>query len=240
MDTRSLLLYLSLKYQGDWEKIYHSIATKEDVDYNEVENTAKAFKGNFITIIDKEYPTVLQRTFRPPFVLFYQGNIDLLNSENIIGVLCGREVRREDYHNAELILNNDLNVTYLVGSAKNDMDKHILTFKKPTIAVLGHSLTARQPLENYESYDLVLTEVPPNVIEITQYTLMYRFRIIAGLCTKELVITAPKKSGVALAVNQTLEIGKDVLVVPKLEPELLNYQLLEEGAIGCVRANQLI
>lgn len=239
-EARGTLLYLALKYQGNWDSIYNAIITKEDIDDEALENTVNAFKGNFITIVDQEYPTKLRQTFKPPFVIFYQGDINLISNENIVSVSCGRNVSREDYRNAEQLLKNDYDLTYLVGSTKNDMDKYVASFSKPTIAVIGHSLMAVQPLNEYEKFDLVLTEIPPNVIDITKEGLMMRTRIISSLCDKELVISAKKYSGTTVIVNQALELGKDVLVVPKLNQNLLNFQLLEEGAIGCTRANQLI
>lgn len=239
MEVRKILLYLALKYKGDWDKIYRAVELKEDINEKDVKSTFNAFKGNFITILDEEYPAKLKNALHPPFVLFYQGNIDLLKNKNIISVSCSRNVSRIDYHNATQILSNKFDVTYLVGSTKNDMDKEITRYGKPTIAVIGHSLMAKQPLDDYDKFDLVITEVPPNVIEITKDGMMWRTRTIAGLCDKELVISAPKMSGTAVVVNWTLELGKDVLVIPKIEEDLLNTQLLEEGAICCVSPRQL-
>lgn len=238
--AQAYLLYYSLKYQGDWHEIYRAVANKEEVDYETLENTVNSFQGKFITILDEEYPEKLRQSFQPPFVLYYQGDISLLKNENIISVSCTRNPNRQDYHIADEVLKNDLNLTYLISSLKNDMDKHVLSLKKPTIAVLGHSLMEKQPMENYDTCDLILTELPPNTLEYSSQTLMARTRIIASLCDKEFVINAMLHSGTAVIVSHSLNLGKDVLVAPNIDRETLNFALMEDGAKLCYKPQHLL
>jgi len=57
---------------------------KEDVDFRELNKFTKEYKGKYFTIVDKEYPNKLKMIDRPPFVIFYKGNLDLLNEKKII------------------------------------------------------------------------------------------------------------------------------------------------------------
>ena len=231
---RNTLLYLSLKYHGDYFSILNALKNKEDVDYDTVMKTADRFNGHFITYLDDEYPSNLRNYFRPPFVLFYEGDINLLKHKNIVAISCTRDTDKNDYENANIILKNDLDVVYLIVSLKNEMDTYILSLGKPTIAMLGHSLLLKP--DNIKC-DLVLTECTPDNLDITQETMMRRIGIMAGLATKQLVLSCKNNSGSVFLVENMLNLGKDVLVVPKIN--MFNAELIGEGAIPCTRALQL-
>lgn len=69
LDARDILLYLTLRYNGDWDKIYDAIRNKEDIDYEDAEKVLDEYPGEYITMLDKEYPTILKQCYKPPFVL---------------------------------------------------------------------------------------------------------------------------------------------------------------------------
>ena len=68
--ARNLLAYLAVKYSQNWNDMFKAIKTKENVDYETIENTIATLKGDYITIIDADYPEELKHIFRPPFVIF--------------------------------------------------------------------------------------------------------------------------------------------------------------------------
>ena len=68
--ARNLLAYLAVKYSQNWNDMFNAIKTKENVDYETIENTIATLKGDYITIIDDSYPEELKHIFRPPFVIF--------------------------------------------------------------------------------------------------------------------------------------------------------------------------
>jgi len=51
---------------------------QEKVNYKELEIFKKEYKNKYITILDKKYPSKLKAINKPPFVLFYKGDINLL------------------------------------------------------------------------------------------------------------------------------------------------------------------
>jgi len=69
---RDIIVYLAVKYNGDWNKIYEAIKNKEIVDEPTVVSTvAKAYKKyKIIAIIDGDYPDSMKKIYKPPFVLF--------------------------------------------------------------------------------------------------------------------------------------------------------------------------
>ena len=75
---REILLYFAIEYFGDWDKIYSALEQKIEPDYKLVKRYEKEYTNKFITIIDKEYPESLKNVTRPPFVIFYEGDISLL------------------------------------------------------------------------------------------------------------------------------------------------------------------
>ena len=87
-----ILIYFAIKYEGDWDKIYSAINKKEKVEQKDLEETLAKNTSKCITLISDNYPQKLKTIYKPPFVLFYKGNIDLLNTQNkTIGVVGSRK-----------------------------------------------------------------------------------------------------------------------------------------------------
>jgi DNA processing protein len=91
MKARDILIYLAIKYSGDWSLIYQAIKNKEKVDLEDVEIVCKKYQNSVITIMDKDYPLKLKNIYHPPFVIFYKGDKSLLNM-NIISLVGSRDV----------------------------------------------------------------------------------------------------------------------------------------------------
>lgn len=72
LNSREILLYLTLKYGNDWDKIYQAIRSREDIDYEDAEKVVNECPNEYITILDEEYPEILKHTYKPPFVLLIQ------------------------------------------------------------------------------------------------------------------------------------------------------------------------
>lgn len=74
MNQRERLIQLSIFYNGNWSKIAKGIATNEIVPH-------LPLKSPCITIYDAVYPDCLKRLRYPPWVLYYQGDISLLEKK---------------------------------------------------------------------------------------------------------------------------------------------------------------
>ncbi|WP_338984098.1 hypothetical protein [Spiroplasma endosymbiont of Othius punctulatus] len=77
-----VLLYFALKYKGDWDKVYKALETKEKIEMNVLTEAIKSIRCNWTTIISSDYPEALKYTFKPPFVIFYIGDLRVLNTTN--------------------------------------------------------------------------------------------------------------------------------------------------------------
>ena len=85
-----ILVYLAIKYKGDWKKIIEAIESKEKVDAAEVEKVVSKLDSKWITLLSNEYPDYLKRIYAPPIVLFYKGDISLLKNDNV-AIIGSRE-----------------------------------------------------------------------------------------------------------------------------------------------------
>lgn len=79
MKTRNILLALSIQNNFDWEKTFNAIKNKEEVK-DETWEEFDSYQCGFITILDENYPKRFKKLYQPPFVILYDGNIDLLKA----------------------------------------------------------------------------------------------------------------------------------------------------------------
>ena len=78
MDSRTIVLALCLKYSNDWNDVYAAIRRKDELSDFDILR-AQNFSGHFVCISDPEYPDLLRQKVKPPFVLYYEGDISLLS-----------------------------------------------------------------------------------------------------------------------------------------------------------------
>lgn len=74
MTGRDILIALYIRSKGDWDVMYDSIRSKRAIDADKYLDGIDT--GRYITILDKEYPSVLKESYKPPFV-FERSDIDV-------------------------------------------------------------------------------------------------------------------------------------------------------------------
>ena len=237
-----ILIYFAIKYEGDWDKIYSAINKKEKVDLTEIRKVVDENKSSCITLLSECYPSKLKNIYKPPFVLFYKGNINLLDStKKTIGVVGSRN--NSDYGEkvttslvSDLTDNDFVIVSGLAKGIDAIAHKACLNKNGNTIAVLGNGLEVFYPSENkdlqkeIENKGLVISEYP-DFKESNKENFPKRNRIIAGLSDSILVTEASNKSGSMITVSRALEMGKDVYCVPyKIGVNSGCNTLIKEGA----------
>ena len=80
--SKNALLYLDHINYGDYDKMMQTVISKTKISPEAVERYAAKNKQSFITIFDDEYPHILQMMKKPPFVIFYKGDLNVL-TENL-------------------------------------------------------------------------------------------------------------------------------------------------------------
>lgn len=251
-NARDVLLYFSLKFEGDYDRILEAIKNKVMIDENEYLSTISLFKGQFITIVDLDYPEQFKRIYRPPLVIYYKGDIRLLSDlSKAIAIVGTRKPSEYGEMMTYTITRELVKHGFLVvsGMAKGiDACAHEATLleKGKTIAVLGSGIDNPYPAQNKELYQnivasgLVLSEYPgqakPNKAHFPE-----RNRLVAGLSRGVLVTEAKIHSGTLITVGASLAMGGDIFCVPSraLEDSGTN-RLIKDGAYLVEDASDII
>ena len=229
---REVLLYLAIKHHGEWESILNALEKKEYIDEEELQRVISVNRANYVTIIDDDYPEDLKKIYKPPFILFYYGNYDLLRLPRLAVVgsrKCTEYGKKAAKYFAYNLSMNGINIvsglakgidSYAhIGSlcAKAQEDKGKLG---KTIAVLGNGLDIIYPKENIQLANeiiknggCIISEYPCGT-KPEKMNFPARNRIVSGLSRGIIVVEAKEKSGTLITVDFALEQGRDVFVVP--------------------------
>lgn len=193
------------------------------------------------SILDDCYPWDLSEIYNPPALLFYQGNIDLLELPKV-AVVGSRDSSKLGNQSVQKIikeLNNELII--VSGLARGiDTAAHMAALQNGgrTIAVIGTGLDVFYPKANkkLQAYigknHLVLSEYGPGEQPL-KFHFPERNRIIAGLCRGVIVAEAKMRSGSLITCERAIEEGRDVFAIPG---SILDgksdgcHHLIQEGA----------
>lgn len=236
---REVLLYLSLRYEGEWEEIYRAIHEKQPLVKEEIEQAVQSCQTPYITILDEEYPASFKHVYRPPFVLFYYGDISLLSQPGIAvigsrncseyGIECTRKIVREIADTCVIISG------FARGIDRIAHETAIVAHGK-TIAILGTGIDRVYPGEQKELYDMIkkdhlLISEYPHLCEGKKEHFPFRNRLIAALAKGILVTEAKEHSGTNHTIRYGLEMGKDIFCVPyPLSMFSATNRFIQEGA----------
>ena len=228
MITRNYLISLAIKYEGEYGKIINAIKNKEDV--------LEVSGINCLTILDEKYPPSFRQLSLPPLVLFYKGNLDLLKDEKI-GVVGSRNPSDYALKATRDLTKNKSDKVIVSGLAKG-IDGTAHRYATKTIGILGCGIDYIYPYSNKDLYlkmekeGLLLSEYPYFTKPLA-YHFPFRNRLIAALVSELYIMELKEKSGTMTSVNEALELGKDVKVLPfdvYLSKEVYNNHLIHEGA----------
>ncbi len=246
----NIILYFSLKYNGDFMCIYNALVQKEKIDEELKKELFAKLKCSYTTIFSEDYPSSLKEINCPPFVLYYYGDISLVN-KNVIAMVGMRECS-EYGKNVALSLSKELvdeDFAIVSGMALGiDTYAHIgaIDAKGKTIAVLGSGIDYCYPKRNLKLYELIkenhliLSEYPFDRVP-DKSTFPFRNRIVAGLSNGIVVVEAKRKSGTMITVGYALEQGKDIYAIPSRINDFdgCNY-LIQQGAKLIMNAKDII
>ncbi|MDO4500205.1 MAG: DNA-processing protein DprA [Erysipelotrichaceae bacterium] len=229
MENRELLISLAIKYNGEYSLIKKAIENNEICELRECRNC--------ITILDKEYPKRLLDLKRPPYVLFYKGDINLLNEESI-GIVGSRKPCDYALRATREVVLNRRDKVVISGMAKG-IDACAHKYADRTIGILGCGINYIYPYCNkdlfkeVEKKGLLISEYPDKSLPYA-YHFPFRNRLIAALSDEVYIMEVHEKSGTITTVNESLELGKDIRVLPYdvfNESGSYNNYLINEGAL---------
>lgn len=204
---RNYLINLAIHFKGDYRKMLKAIKHQQTVPkYSCLYNT--------LVIGDKQYPSMFYRLQYPPLVLFYQGDLNLLNSD-CLSVVGSREIDEYTIKMTCLILKDLVSVKTIVSGCAMGVDALAHTLAHKTIGVLGCGIDINYPKVNQSLINflrqnqLVLSEYPPGVPPLKHH-FPWRNRLVAALSQDLMVMAATAKSGTMHTINQAMEMDSTI------------------------------
>ncbi|MCS4536908.1 MULTISPECIES: DNA-processing protein DprA [unclassified Mycoplasma] len=228
-----LLIYFSYINRGDNYKIFKDLVNKKRVEESNIQqvlNNLKREGVKYITVFDDEYPQALKALKYAPYVIYYKGNLDILN-KNLI-CLTGDINNNDTDKFIEKSIDNFSKNFALITTDFSQMDRNIAKYFRQNnnqilhILASGHSYLS--PNVNIEN-ELYISQYPPQVNPKLQ-----RFKernILTAAIGKHLVIYGSKEgSGIINLAYSFTDFGKNVYCYPSTNLEDGNNFLLKNGA----------
>ena len=195
------------------------------------------------TIFDPEYPAFLRETFKPPWVLYSRGDLELLQKKKLLAVVGSRLATNYGKKAIELLFPSLIEHKYVIVSGLAlGIDAHAhataIKLKGQTIGVIAGGFQHLYPKENISlaqemmKNHLVISEYPPNT-RPQKWHFPMRNRIIAGISQGTLVVEAKKSSGSLITANYAIQEGREVFSVPGLISSTYSIgtnELIQQGA----------
>lgn len=236
-----VLIYFAIKYKGYFHDIYNAIKKKEFIQMEELEKIGEDLssgKIKAITIIDEDYPEPLKEINQPPFVLFYEGNKELLKEKLIMltGDFSNENINKFINESAfELSKNYTLVSNFSKGLDEKIID-NLIKNNQNLILISSNGLAnpyfgknINELKFNKDKY-LIISEYPENV-NLNHKRLIQRNRISIGLSEALIIASSYKESKISNLVSCALEQGKDIFCFPGLQSENDgNNLLIRDGA----------
>ena len=235
MDRIKLISYAYF-YNGDYNAITKAIRDNINVPIKD--------DSRCITLFDKEYPKKLLELKYPPYVLFYKGDIRLLNSPSI-SVVGSRNA--SDYAlraTKQLVINHNKDI--IISGLAKGIDACAHEYSEKSIGVLGCGINYVYPICNKHLFDklekngLIISEYPDKVLPLA-FHFPFRNRIIACLGNTLYIMQSKINSGTMTSVNEALELGRQIKVLPYdvfSEYGRNNNHLIYEGA-ECIEYDEI-
>ena len=230
---KDVLLYFAYRYKGDWDEIYNALDRKEKFDFEECERIKAelAEDTHVVTILDSEYPYSLKQIYKPPFVLFCKGDMELLNAKGV-AVEGTTNPTEHGIENAtelteELIRDGQIVITGFNEGINANAHKVAKELEGYTIAVMHSGIDNVHPVGEVDLYkdliqnNLVVSEYPEDTKQ-TKTSVQDANRIVTGISHGVVVVECEKKSQSTNLAETALEQGKELYAYPAIPNSLLS------------------
>ncbi|MEI6378977.1 MAG: DNA-processing protein DprA [Candidatus Falkowbacteria bacterium] len=209
-----------------------------------------------IIIGEADYPELLLQIHQPPFVLFYQGNIGILNNHLSLAVVGSRAPSSYGQQLAKMLIPPVAAAGVVITSGLAigiDSLAHRAALEAGglTAAIIGSGLdkASLYPASNQAlaakiiaSGGVVISEFPPGTPGF-QSNFPRRNRLIAGVSEATLVLEAAAKSGSLITARYALEQNREVMTVPGPIGQQLSAgpnELIKQGAKVITTADDIL
>lgn len=199
------------------------------LNVNDIESLLRNCYDNDIKIImrgEKHYPKLLNESSDAPLVIFYKGNIEKLNQNNLnnLSIVGTRKMSSygRRFIESEIPKLSLFNFCIISGLARGiDSCAHEVALENSifTVGVLAHGIDLIYPREHRMLRDriakagVLISEHAPGVKPLKPY-FPARNRIISALSNFTLVVEAGEKSGSLITAQFAAEQNRNVMTVP--------------------------
>lgn len=233
-----VLIYFAIKYNGDFKKIFSALKNHEEIpekELEEINNKIENKEINAITLLDENYPNSFKRLYHPPFVVFYESNINLLSSEFMINLTGEKNNQNiDDYLNQSL---PEVAKNYtLISCLENEIDERINDYfiknNKKVIYVSDRSIKekiSKNQIKINEN-NLIISEFPEKA-KFSNKKMKSRNLLVASLAERMIIYSSRKDSDLLKKmVSGFLEKDKNVYCFPGNFDELDgNADFIKQG-----------
>ena len=222
------------------------ISCSKDFDQGKFINALDKRGIECLTIISSNYPQKLLNLKNPPYVLYYVGDITLLNTKSIAVVGTRSPSSYGKVITEKLCKGLAENGITVISGLATGVDKiaheATLDVNGKTVAVLGGGFDHIFPAININlardiaKKGLIITEYYTE-IKPTKYSFPIRNRIIAGICDAVLITEAKSGSGSLYTKEYADLLGKDTYCVPGniiSEKSEVPNRLIKNGSAICI------
>ena len=215
-------------------------------------SAVKAGNVSFLHIGDSAYPALLREIPDAPLLLYYRGNISLLQGP-CIGVVGARDCTHEGLAVTAFFSRalSNAGVSVSSGMARGiDRAAHLAALEGSggSIGVLGTGLDVMYPACNADLHalmaekGLLVSEYAPGTLSHSRH-FPVRNRLISGISRGILVVEAANRSGSLVTARLALEQNRDVFAVPGHTMAAVSAgcrELIRRGAKAVFNADDIL
>ena len=239
---RDILIYFSIVHRGEWSEIQKAILAHKPLDYEDVKSTIESCKSKVLTIFDPEYPEALSKIPSPPLVLYYEGDLSLIQDmDHCIAMVgsrdCTEYARAKTVKIANELAKDGVSVVSGLATGIDTAAAEGAVKEGKAVAVLGNGLDYFYPLGNRKlqkdvgRLGLLLSEYPDGT-HPKPFHFPMRNRIIAGLSAAVCIMQAAPNSGTYVTAALAATFGRDVGCLPFRSDEgNIGNALIQDGAM---------
>lgn len=237
------------------QKLALRISSAQLIEAKSELEQAKKANMKWVLLSNNNYPVLLKQTDDPPLILYYKGDITLLN-DKINSVLSIVGTRKMTAYGSQLIQNcleelvsiKPVIVSGLAYGVDYLAQQTAIDLNLKTVQVCAHGLDIIYPkkhkalFKKIESYGLVLSEYPPGTAPLKHHFLR-RNRIIAGVSWATLVIESAIKGGSLTTAKYAFEFNRPLFCFPGRVTDVYsqgcNLLIRRQMAVGILSVQDL-
>lgn len=249
LDARYQIMAMVVMNQGDWDKTISDINEKSEKSEEEI-NKCLSLNQNFISIIDKEYPSYLKNSYKTPFVIFYEGKKELIESDKLLAVLNDKTASQYADEAINILCDSIVDKCVFVlpfgGTKQNELIRRIVAKGGSVIAVLNKPAgieyqTDKELYKILKDNHLIITSLPRRLDGEVKESSIQCYKLVATLANRVLIGAISKTSPETVAVAMALQMNGDVFCIPfQMGSKYIGNSLIHDGAILVENSDTLL